>query len=414
MQAILGLLAFTLIAWLLSENRKKFNLRLVIVCLITQLILAFLLLRVDFFIQGLSSLNNVTIALSKATIAGTSTIFGYLGGAPIPFEIKPGAIVQPILALQILPQILVLSVVFAVLWYLGILKKIIVGIAKLLQYSIGISGPLGLSATSSIFLGMVESPMLIKPYIRQLSHSDLFALLTCGMSTVAGTVMILYATVLQGIVENPLGHILVASVISVPAAIMIARLMIPPQDTGHDVGIEGSLQYRSLMDAVTRSGADGLKILLSVISMLVILIALVSLINQILSSIPWFDNLTLEDIFGWFYTPIAWLMGIPWEQSMVAGRLLGEKTILSELLAYLSMSNLEPGSLDEKSRIIMTYALSGFANFASLGIMLGGFSVLCPERQDEILNLAPRSLISGTLATCMTGAVVGLLLLIPS
>jgi len=411
MQAVLGLLSLTLIAWLLGKNYRTFNWRLVAACLAAQFVFASLFLHVPLFIEGLRYLNHFTRALGEATMAGTTTIFGYIGGAPAPFEVREGAQVQPILAFQVLPQILILSVIFAILWHVGIMKPIIRGMARVFQYSIGIDGPLGLAASASVFLGMVEAPMLIKPYIRQLSRSDLFALLTCGMSTVAGTVMILYATLLTGVIETPLVHILIASVISIPAAIMIARLMVPKQATIEKVELVQITPYRSLMDAITRSSEDGLKILLNVIAMLIVLVALVALTNQVLGLLPQVGNndLTLERLLGWCYAPIAWLIGIPWDQAFVAGRLLGEKTILSEFLAYISLSELPETTLSAHSKLIMTYSLSGFANFASLGIMLGGFAAMCPERQSEIIKLAPQSLISGTLATCMTGAVVGLI-----
>ncbi len=411
-QAALGLAVFILIAWLLSENRRVFNWRLVLIGLSAQCALAFLFLQVPAVMGGLWYLNGLIDMLSRATLQGTTFLFGYLGGGPLPFDVREEAQVF-ILAFQVLPQILVFSVILAILWHWGILQLLIRAVAALLHRLMGIGGPLGLAASASIFIGMVEAPMAIKPHLVRLSRSDFFAMTTCGMATVAGTIMALYASILRDVIENPIGHVLIASVISVPAALLIARVMVPGKSAEDEEGkgFDDSQHALSLMDAVTKGAQDGLQIMLSVIAMLLALVALVALVNEFLLLLPPVAGapLTLDRALGWAFSPIAWLMGVPWGQAPTAGYLLGVKVILTELLAYIRLADLPPDVLDPRSRVIMTYALSGFANFASMGIMLGGISVLCPSRRVELLELVPKTLVSGTLATCMTGAVVGLL-----
>jgi len=258
---------------------------------------------------------------------------------------------------------------------------------------------------------MVESPALIRPYIKVLTRGELFIVMSCGMATIAGTVMVLYSVVLQGLLENPLGHIITASVISAPAAIMLAIIMVPESEKVSGDDIKLHTEYHSLMDAITQGTADGVKLMVNVGAMLLVLVALVALLNSALSLLPFpgAEPITLQKLFGYVFAPVSWLMGIPWSEAMAAGELMGIKTALNELLAFFAMVQLPDGVLSEKSTVIMTYALCGFANFGSLGIMIAGLSGMCPERAQEIVQLAPKSLISGTLATCMTGAIAGLL-----
>jgi CNT family concentrative nucleoside transporter len=275
-----------------------------------------------------------------------------------------------------------------------------------------ISGAVGVSAAGSVFLGMVEAPLLVRPYLGKLTRSEMFIVMSCGMATVAGSVMVFYAFILQGIIPDALGHILTASVISAPAAIMLARIMIPGDGSQSSDALLELSGYDGLLDAITRGTSDGMRMMINVGAMLMVLIALVALANSFLSILPNVGGavLTMERMLGWVFAPLVWLMGIPWEQSLVAGSLMGTKTVLNELLGFMALAELAPGVLSAKSTLIMTYAMCGFANLGSLGIMIGGLSAICPERRTEILSLAPRSLISGTLATCMTGAIAGLLL----
>jgi CNT family concentrative nucleoside transporter len=257
---------------------------------------------------------------------------------------------------------------------------------------------------------MIEAPLVIKPYLRSMTRSELFSLMTVGMACIAGTVMILYATILKGVIPDPLGHILVASFIHVAAAITIARIMVP--ETGEETS--GSLIPQrfatSSMDAVVKGTMDGLHLLLNIVAMLVVMVALVHLANLLMGFFPDVAGkpLTLQRLLGFMMAPVVWLFGISWTEAQTAGYLMGTKTILNELLAFLELAKLPADALNERSRLIMTYALSSFANFGSLGILIGGLGSLVPERRDEIVGLGMKALVAGTLATCMTGAVIGI------
>ena len=413
-QALFGIGVFVAIAVVLGEQRALPGWRLVVAGLGLQFLFAFAVFNFSFLQQILSLINNGVNAVVNATESGTLFIFGYLGGDPLnvdyPFAIsEPGATV--ILAFRILPLILMFTVLSAILWHYRVLPLIIKGFSLVLRKSLKVSGAVGLSSAANIFIGMVESPALIRPYITVLTRSELFVVMSCGMATIAGSVMVFYSIILQGTLDDPLGHIITASVISAPAAIMIALIMVPERSVASSEEVELGVEYKSLMDAITKGTYDGVRLMVSVGAMLLVLVALVALLNSLFSLIPFpgDDPLTLQRLFGYVFAPLTWLMGIPWSEAQVAGSLMGTKTALNELLAFLALAELPPGSLSEQSTVIMTYALCGFANFGSLGIMIAGLSGMCPERATEIVELAPKSLISGTLATCMTGAIAGLL-----
>jgi CNT family concentrative nucleoside transporter len=274
-----------------------------------------------------------------------------------------------------------------------------------------VGGALGMGASTTIFLGMVEAPLVIKPYLKNMTRSELFSLMSVGMACIAGTVMILYATILNGIIPDPLGHILVASFIHVAAAITIARIMVPETEEETAGRLVPQRGASSSMDAIVKGTSDGLVLLLNIIAMLLVMVALVQLVNVLIGFLPSVGGqpLTLQRILGFIMSPVVWLFGIPWSQAQTAGSLMGTKTILNELLAFLDMSRLPQDALDPRSRLIMTYALTSFANFGSLGILIGGLGSLAPERRDEVVNLGLSAIVAGTLATCMTGAVVGII-----
>jgi len=280
-----------------------------------------------------------------------------------------------------------------------------------LQKTMGLGGAEGLGVSANIFIGMVESPLFIRPYLNGMTRSEIFTLMTSGMATIAGTVMVLYTSILSKVVPNIMGHILTASIISVPAAIMISKIMVP--ETGRLTSGELTSPEESLsaMDAITKGTMQGIQLLINIIAMLIVLVALVHLVNIILGLLPEFGDqpVTLQRLLGLVMAPVAWLMGVPWKEAPVAGALMGTKTILNEFLAYLDMSRLAQGALSHKSLVIMTYAMCGFANPGSLGIMIGGMGTMAPERRDEIVSLGFRSIVAGTLSTCMTGAVVAIL-----
>ena len=413
-QALFGIGAFVVIAIFFSEPRTLPGWRLLVAGLGLQFLFAFAVFNLNFLQQILSLINSGVNAVVKATESGTLFVFGYLGGDPLnvdyPFSIsEPGATL--ILAFRILPLILMFTVLSAILWHYRVLPTVIKGFSLVLRKSLKVSGAVGFSSAANIFIGMVESPALIRPYISVLTRSELFVVMSCGMATIAGSVMVFYSIILQGTLDDPLGHIITASVISAPAAIMIALIMVPEQAATVSEEVELSVEYTSLMDAITKGAYDGVRLMVSVGAMLLVLVALVALLNSFFSLVPFpgEDPLTLQRLFGYMFAPLTWLMGIPWSEAQLAGALMGTKTVLNELLAFLALAELPGGSLSEKSTVIMTYALCGFANFGSLGIMIAGLTGMCPGRAIEIVELAPKSLISGTLATCMTGAIAGLL-----
>jgi CNT family concentrative nucleoside transporter len=409
LQSALGIAVILAAAWLLSENRGAFPVRTVAVGFALQIALALLLLKVPLARNILFSLNGVVDALAAATKAGTSFVFGYTGGAPAPFAVTNPAGTTSF-AFQILPLVIVISALAALLWHWRILPIIVNGFAWGLRKTMGIGGAIGLGAAATIFLGMIEAPLLIRPYLAKLSRSELFVLFSVGLATVAGTVFVLYATILEPAIPGALGHILVASVLSLPGAIMIGRIMIPG-DAQTTAEAAPGFTYRSSMDAIARGTEDGLKLWLGIVAMLLVIVALVALADIILGHLPALAGapITVERVFGWIFAPVVWLFGIPWDKAATAGSLMGEKTVLNEFVAYLKLAALPKDALDPRSRLIMLYAMCGFANLGSVGIMIAGVGSLIPERRDEIVPLALRALLSGTMASGMTGAVIGLL-----
>ena len=410
LQSALGLVVLVAIAWALSENRgAALSFRLIAVALAMQIGLALLLLGVPFARNALLSLNVVVDVLTRATETGSSFVFGYVGGGEPPFAVTNPQRAYS-LAFQALPLLIVMSALSALLWYWGVLQVVVRGIAFVLEKSLGISGAVGLGAAANVFLGQIESPLLVRPYLAKMTRSELFMLFTVGLATVAGTVMVLYATVLESAVPGALGHILVASFISLPASILVSHLMIPGE-TVTQADSHMPVEYSSTMDAIAKGTEDGLRLYLGVIAMLLVMVALIALANAMIGVLPDVGGapLTIERIFGWLFFPLVWLYGIPAAEAADAGALLGTKTILNEFIAYLNLAALPDGVLSERSRLIMLYAMCGFANFGSVGIMIAGVAAMIPERRAEVCELSLKSLVSGTLATGMTGAVVGLL-----
>ena len=409
-QGIAGLVVFTALAWVMSENRTRVSIRLIAVGVGLQLATGWVLLKVPVFQRLFLGLNRVVLALEASTKAGTSLVFGYLGGGPLPFETNvPGS--SFILAFRALPLVLVISALSALLFYWKILPRVVQGFAWCLKKTMRIGGTEGLGVAANVFVGMIEAPLFIRPYLMQMTRSELFTLMTAGMATIAGTVMVLYASILSTVIPGVMGHILTASIISVPAAILISKIMIPETKPLTGGELRSPVAAHNAMDAVTQGTLQGVSLLINIVAMLVVLVAFVHLINMILGLLPkWAEApVTLQRILGALMAPVVWLMGVPWPEAPAAGSLLGTKTILNELIAYLEMSRLDPDVLGVHTKVIMTYALCGFANPGSLGIMIGGLGTMAPERRSEIVSLGFRSIVAGTLATCMTGAVVGII-----
>jgi CNT family concentrative nucleoside transporter len=407
--AVVGMSGFALIAWLCSENRRAIPWSIVLRGLLLEFVLAAVLLRMPGAASAFGALNQGLLALQSATRAGTSLVFGYLGGGTLPYvESSPGA--GFVLAFQALPVVIVMSALSALLFHWRVLPAVVQAVSRLLERSLGIGGAVGLSTAANVFVGMVEAPLLVRPYLAHVSRGELFMILTAGMAGVAGSVMALYAGIIGPHVPGALGHILAASFISAPAAIAFSALMVPPQGppTGSETGL--AREDASSMEAITRGTTEGLALVLNIVGMLIVLVALVALANSLIALIPhdgqpW----SLQRMLGIMMSPLAWLAGVSWAEAPVAGALLGTKTVLNELVAYLDLAALPPEELSARSRLIMTYALCGFANLGSLGIMIGGLVSMVPERKREILQLGPRTLVSGTLASLSCGALVGLL-----
>jgi CNT family concentrative nucleoside transporter len=411
LQSALGIVVILALAWLLSENRRAFPVRTVVVGLALQFTLALLLLKVEIARNALFSLNGIVDALMQATRAGTSFVFGYVGGAPAPFSVNNASGLTSF-AFEILPLVIVISALAALLWHWRILPVVVNSFAWVLRKTLGIGGAVGLGAAATLFLGMIEAPLLIRPYLARMTRSELFMLFSVGLATVAGTVFVLYATILEPVVPGALGHILVASFLSLFGGILIGRIMIPGEvQQAEQSTIDVEVRYRSSMDAVARGTEDGLKLWLGIVAMLLAIVALVALVDIMLAHLPNFAGqpITAERIFGWIFAPVVWLYGIPWDKAAIAGSLMGQKTVLNEFVAYLKLASLPTDALDPRSRLIMLYAMCGFANLGSVGIMIAGVSSLVPERRDDIVPLAMRALLSGTMASGLTGAIIGFL-----
>ncbi|WOH79207.1 nucleoside transporter C-terminal domain-containing protein [Bradyrhizobium sp. BEA-2-5] len=410
LQSAFGVVALLLIAWALSENRLKVSLRQAAIGLVVTIATALVLIKVPLVTQAFGTINDAVGAISAASRAGSAFVFGYIGGGALPFDLKvPGA--DFILAFQALPIVLVMSVLTTLLFYWHVLPPIVRGLAWLLERTLGVGGAVGLSTAANVFLGMVEAPLFVRPYLAQMTRSELFLVMTGGMAGIAGTVLVLYATLLAPLIPDAAAHFVIASVLGAPAAILVSLIMVPETSDKRTGGSldNPDIQVSSTMDAIVKGTAAGLELLMNIVAMLLVLVALVYLVNAMLGLLPNIGGaaISLQRLLGLFMAPVCWLMGLPWDQAITAGSLMGTKTVLNELIAYVDFSKLPHDALDPRSRLIMLYAMCGFANFASLGIMIGGLGVMAPERREEINALGLKSIVSGTLTTCLMGAIVG-------
>lgn len=412
-QPTIGFFALLFLGAVFSENLKAIKLRYVLSGVLIQLLLAILLLKVNAIGTFFEYLSDGVMVLKAANDYGTQFVFGYLAdGAPgAPFDITNPAGTF-IFAFGGLTLIILMSAISALLWHWRIIPVIVNALALLFKKPLNVGGPIGLGATANVFLGQVEAPLLVRPYLSSMTRHELLILMTVGMSTIAGSVMVVYTTMLTPIYGSGLiGHFLTASLISVPAGIMFANMMIPSEVKTDFPEGESSKMYSSTVDALTQGTKNGLEIFLSVIAMLIVVMALVFLVNSILDVFPDINGspITIERVLGLIFAPLAWFMGIPWEESLIAGQLLGVKTALNEFVAYLYLSDSETYNLSEKSRLIMLYALCGFANFSSVGILLSGMSAMVPERRGDLISVTGKALWAALLASCMTGFIVGIL-----
>ena len=413
LQPIVGFFVLLLLGAIFSENIKAIKVRYLVSAVVIQVLLALMLIKLPLVTTFFEYLSYGVMTLKEANDYGTAFVFGYLAdNAPnAPFDItNPTGTF--IFAFGGLTLIIVMSAISALLWHWRIIPVLVNALSVIFKKPLDVGGPVGLSATANIFLGQVEAPLLVRPYLASMSKNELLILMTVGMSTIAGSVMVIYTTMLSSIYGIGLiGHFLTASLISVPAGIMYANMIIP-SDTKTDFPADSSTKmYSGSMDALTRGTQAGIEIFLNVAAMLIVVMALVFLINATLGVLPDFqgDPLTLERFFGWLFAPLAWCMGIPWAESQAAGELLGVKTILNEFVAYLYLADTSAYALSEKSNLIMLYALCGFANFSSVGILLSGMSAMVPERRKDLIAVSIKALWAALLASCMTGFIVGVL-----
>ena len=407
-QIIIGFIGLIVIALPFSENLNIINYKYIIYGILSQVILAAILLKIPIVISAFELLGNGVIVLQEATMEGASFVFGY---PPSDMD-SPYRSLLETFAFGVLPYIIVMACVSAILWYWGVLPFIVNLISKACQRLFNIGGPVGLGAAANIFVGQVEAPLLIRPYVSKLSNKELLILMTAGMATVAGSVMVALISILDNAFadENLIQHFITASVLSVPAAIMYANIMIPSNSITDFNENKIPRVYKSTMDAVTRGSSDGANIAVSVGTILIAVIALVYIVNSFLGLVAnqfGFD-LSIEIILGYIFAPIAWLMGIPWNEAIIAGELLGIKTTLNEFVAYPGLASLDSGELSDRSKLITFYSLCGFANFSSVGILISGITAMAPERKDDLINVSFKALVGATLASCMTGLIVGL------
>ena len=413
LQILIGFVGLVCIAIPFSQNRTSINYRYIFVAIIFQIILAFALLKIPFIVQIFAYLSDGVSSLQAATQEGAEFVFGYLSNSSnSPFEAS-GAGNSMIFAFQILPLIIVISSLSALLWFWNILPLIIRAVSKVFEKLFNIGGPIGLGATANIIMGQVEAPLLVRPYLSRMSEKELLILMTAGMSTVSGSIMIALVSMLQPQFPdlNLIQHLVSASILSIPAAIMYANIMIPSAEVTNFDGNSIPKVYDSSMDAITRGTRDGLDICLNVGAILIAFIALVSLLNSILGiagSWVGITDLSLQLILGYMFFPIVWLMGIPLSETLASAELLGLKTALNEFVAYGALANIEPGILSERSKLITLYALCGFANFSSVGILVSGISAMAPERKNDLIKVSLKALVGATLASCMTGLVIGI------
>jgi CNT family concentrative nucleoside transporter len=411
-QGLIGVAGILLMAWAMSEDRAaRPGWRWIAGALALQLGIAAVATQVPLLWAAVGQINRAIAAVETATLAGSSYMFGYLGGAALPFVLKPG--VQPplVIAFQILPLIIVFSALSALLWHWGVLRIAVRGLSWALRRTLGVSGVVGLAGGATMFLGVVETPLVLRAWLATMRRSDLYMAMVLIMSTISGAILVLYATTLRAVLPDAVGHMIVASLVSLPAAVLLARLMVPSDAAADTKAVEPDLRYEGSMDAIVRGAMEGVQLMLAVIGIIITLFALVALADQALAMAgPVADApLTLRRIMGWLFAPVMWAIGVPWAQAGAAGGLMGTKAILNEYVAYLDLAALAPGVLDARSLVIVTYALCGVANLASVGLIISTIGTLAPDRRRDVAGLGMKSWVAGNMASLLTGAMIGLI-----
>ena len=413
-QSLVGVALVLLVCWAVSENRRRFPWKLAIGAISVQAILVLALFGLSWLRSGLQGVGIVVDGLASSTQAGVGFVFGFLAGTPNqPYPLTDAGSLF-VFAFRVLPVILVVCALAALLWHWKILVWITQLFGIVFERTMGLRGPPALATAATVFMGQVEGPIFIRSYLPSLSRSELFMLIAVGMACVSGSTMVAYATILKDVLPNAAAHVLTASIVSAPAGVLLARIIVP-----RDAAIEqaqtydpaAAKRYDSSIDALIKGTTDGLQIVLNVGATLIVFVALVAMLNKMLGILPMVggEPISVERGLGVIFAPLAWAIGVPWKDAPTAGSLLGVKLVLTEFTAFIKMGAIPAGAIDDRSRILMTYALCGFANVASVGINLAGFSVLVPERRNEIVGMVWKAMMAGFLATCLTASVVGLL-----
>lgn len=411
-RAILGLFVITGIAWLLSENKRKFPWKITLGAVVMMYLVTLLLFGVPLVRSGLDSINSGINVLIAATREGTAFVFGPVIGDQAKWEQLVGS-PGPIFIFQLLPLIIVIGSLSAILWHWGVLKVITNGFAFVFQRTMGMGGPTSLSVAANIFMGQTEAPLLIKPYLKVMTRSELLIVMTTGFATIAGSVLVVYVTLMRDVLPSVAAHLITVSFIASPAAVALAMIMIPEtQETSKSSG-ETDFKYHSTMDAFSSGATDGIAIIWNIATMLIAALALVYITNALLGAIPITvpvdgvqKPISLDILLGWLFAPLMYMAGVPWNEAVKAGSFIGQKTVFTEFVAFINLGNMPAGEMTERTRTIVTYAICGFANFGSMGILIGGLSIMAPERRPDFLSLAWKTLYAGTLATIMAAAVV--------
>jgi CNT family concentrative nucleoside transporter len=410
-QGLLGIALLLGLARLLSFNRGlSFPWRFAAGAMALQLALALLIIRVPAIWSVIGLANDAVAAVERATLKGSAYMFGYLGGADLPFVLKPGASAPLVIAFQILPLIIVFSAISALLWHWGILKAAVRLLSAALRRALGVSGAVGLGGGATLFLGVVETPLVLRAFLPKVSRAELFTIMVLIMATISGALLILYATTIRAVVPDAVGHMISASILSLPAAILVARLMEPGEATTEADLAAADLAYAGSMDAIVKGAMEGVQLFLAVIGIIITIFALVALVDDALGLLPAINGtpLTLRRLFGWAFAPLLFAVGVPWAEAGVAGALMGTKAILNEYVAFLEFAALPPGTLSPRAAVITSYALCGVANLASVGLIVSTIGTLAPDRRADVAALGIRSWIAGNAATLLTAAVVGL------
>ena len=409
LQSLFGLVVIVAVCWAVSENRQVFPWRLALGAVAVQAALVLATFAIPGSQVVLDGINNAVMSVELATEEGTRFVFGFLAGGAQPYAVANEAALFTF-AFKVLPLILVISALSALLWHWKILKWITLGFGFLFQRTMGLGGASALAVAANVFLGMIESPIVIRAYLDKLTRSELYLMMVVGLATVAGSTMVAYATILAPVLSNAAGHVLVASIVSAPAGVLLARIIIPEQSGqgGAVADYNSALKYDSAIDAIVKGTSDGLMVVLNISAVLIVFVALVALVNVMLSGfVIGGEALSVERILGVVFSPVAWLIGVEWADAQKAGWLLGVKLTLTEFVAFIKLGEVPSGDMSERTRMLMTYALCGFANIGSVGITVTGLSVLMPERREEVLGLVWKALFAGFLATLMTACIVG-------